>query len=316
MLTEVQVLSIAKALPLQIHPDKDLAAKLHKQDPDKFGDTNHKPEIAVALGPFETFCGFQPLEDIKQLWTSTPALSKLINEKEEFDKESLRDLVKMLLSASDDDITEIYTALKAIPAEKFTKQEYIPRLLPRLAEQYDKSDPGILVALLTMNFLELQKGDSIYVPADGIHAYLSGDIIECMARSDNVLNTGFCPRADRDSVETFTSALTFSPMGREECILKPKDSDKGTKGHTKLLAPPLSEFEMLVTELEGKDTETIKALEGPGILVVTSGSGSLKSGSQSFDAKEGLVYFVGYNSELELSSGGDGLETHLAFCKP
>jgi len=67
------------------------------------------------------------------------------------------------------------------------------------------------VALLTMNHLVLEKEEAIYVPADGIHAYSSGDIVECMARSDNVLNTGFCPRANRDSVDMFTAALTFSP---------------------------------------------------------------------------------------------------------
>lgn len=310
-----KVLSIAKALPLQIHPDKDLAAKLHKQDPEKFGDTNHKPEIAVALGPFETFVGFQSLSDIRELWTSTPALKKFINEKEDFTKDSLKNLVKMLLSASDEDIVEIYTALKSIPAEQFPKQKYIPKLLPRLAEQYDKSDPGTLVALLTMNFLTLQKGDSIYVPADGIHAYLSGDIIECMARSDNVLNTGFCPGADRDSVETFVSALTFSPMSKDEALLKPQSSEKGKQGQTKLYSPPLSEFKMLVTSLKEGGTETIQALEGPGILVVTSGSGKLKSSNQTFDLEEGLVYFVGYNTEITLSSTG-GLETHLAYCKP
>jgi mannose-6-phosphate isomerase class I len=32
-----QILSIAKALPLQIHPDKELAQKLHTKDPEKFG---------------------------------------------------------------------------------------------------------------------------------------------------------------------------------------------------------------------------------------------------------------------------------------
>jgi mannose-6-phosphate isomerase len=43
-----------------------------------------------------------------------------------------------------------------------------------------------------------------------------------MARSDNVLNTGFCPRADRDSIDTFTAALTFSPASADEALLSPK----------------------------------------------------------------------------------------------
>jgi mannose-6-phosphate isomerase len=38
-------------------------------------------------------------------------------------------------------------------------------MIPWLAAQYDKSDPGNLVALLTMNFLVLKKGEAIYVSA-------------------------------------------------------------------------------------------------------------------------------------------------------
>lgn len=54
-----KILSINKALELQIHPDKGLAAKLHAQDPEKFPDDNHKPEIAIALGKFEVFAGWK-----------------------------------------------------------------------------------------------------------------------------------------------------------------------------------------------------------------------------------------------------------------
>lgn len=71
-----------------------------------------------------------------------------------------------------------------------------------------------------MNYLVLQFGEAVYVPADGIHAWLSGDIVECMARSDNVINTGFCPRADRDSIDLFTYALTFEPHSAEESKLE------------------------------------------------------------------------------------------------
>ncbi len=63
-----KILSIAKALPLQIHPNKDLAAKLHAKNPDQFTDDNHKPEIAIALGPFEVFAGWKPQTEIDGLF--------------------------------------------------------------------------------------------------------------------------------------------------------------------------------------------------------------------------------------------------------
>lgn len=309
-------MSIAKALPLQIHPDKELAAKLHKKDPEKFGDTNHKPEIAVALGKFEVFVGWMPLADIHKLFTTIPILKSKFPKAQgsQFGHEELKQTVWHILSASDEEIKEIYEKLKATPKENFGSHSYIPELLPRLAEQYSKEDPGNLVALLTMNFLVLQKGEAIYVPADGIHAYLSGDIVECMARSDNVLNTGFCPRADRDSVDLFTAALTFAPKNSQDAILKPKKSEKGVNGNTKVLAPPMSEFNMLVVELGSKGTETIKALQGPAVMVVTGGKGTLKAEGKENEVEEGYVFYVGYNTELNFTAE-ESLEVHIAYAE-
>lgn len=77
----------------------------------------------------------------------------------------MKKLVGNILKASDKDIVEVYEKLKETPAKDFGTHSYILELLPRLAAQYDKSDPGNLVALLTMNYLVLEKGDAIYVPA-------------------------------------------------------------------------------------------------------------------------------------------------------
>jgi mannose-6-phosphate isomerase len=112
-----------------------------------------------------------------------------------------------------------------------------------------------------------------------------------MARSHNVLNTGFCPRVGRDSIDLFTAALTFSPKNANDAILKPKKSDKGLKGHTQVLAPPMSEFDMLVTKLKGKETVTIKPLQGPAILIVTGGKGTLQGEGKERKVKEGYVFY-------------------------
>jgi len=74
--------------------------------------------------------------------------------------------VGVILSASEEEITKVYEILRKTEKASFGKHTYIPELLPRLAEQYDKSDPGNLVALLTMNYLVLQKRDAIYVPTE------------------------------------------------------------------------------------------------------------------------------------------------------
>ena len=165
-----------------------------------------------------------------------------------------------------------------------------------------------------MNFLILAAGEAIYVPADAPHAYLSGDIVECMARSNNVLNTGFCPRADRDSVEVFSAALTFSPHSTKEVMLPSNKSSRGKHGKTVEYAPPTSEFNMLKTVLKGGEKEVIEKIAGPSVLFATSGEGKMKSGGEGFEIKEGYIFFVGQGNEVELDAQR-GLEVYQAYAE-
>src|SRR5271170_554710 len=77
-----KVLSIAKALSIQAHPNKKLAEKLHAKDPKNYPDDNHKPEMTIAITPFEGFCGFRPLQEISHFLDEVPALRKLVGESE------------------------------------------------------------------------------------------------------------------------------------------------------------------------------------------------------------------------------------------
>ena len=71
---------------------------------------------------------------------------------------------------------------------------------------------------------------------------------------------------------------------------------------------------MLATELKARESETIKAIQGPSIMIVTGGEGTLKAGGNEYQVQEGFVFFIGYDTETELIVG-DGLETHIAFCE-
>lgn len=163
-----------------------------------------------------------------------------------------------------------------------------------------------------MNYMTLKKGESIYIPADGIHAYLSGDIIECMARSNNVLNTGFCPRAERNNVDMFTDCLTYTVHSTKEAMLEPKKFSRGKSGKTLEYAPPLSEFSVLGTELGKGESEQIEALGGPSILIATQGSGVMKTKGKDTELKEGYVFFIGHGVEMEFEAK-DALQIFTAF---
>ena len=142
-------MSIQKALPLQIHPNKDLAARLHKEKPDQFTDPNHKPEIAVALGPFEVFAGWKPTKEIEESFTSLEPLKKFVpGKRTQFNDDTMKAICKSILAASDETIAKTAEELSKLPKDAFGKQSYILDLLPRLQGQYTKQDPGSLVALL------------------------------------------------------------------------------------------------------------------------------------------------------------------------
>ncbi|ROV96101.1 hypothetical protein VSDG_05077 [Cytospora chrysosperma] len=303
-----KILSIAKALPLQLHPNKELATKLHKQDPDQFTDPNHKPEIAVALSFFEVFAGFKPLADIQSIFTLS-ALSPYLPAEpvEKWTNETLREVTRKLLKADEASVKSIEKNLLNTPRSALAnvKAEYILDLLPRLQDQYDPGDAGSVVALACMNFLTFEPLDAIYIPADGIHAYLSGDIVECMARSNNVLNVGFCPAADKNNIDMFANTLTFKSHSREDVVLPRQKSERSKTGKTQVYKPPMSEFDMLMADLKAGESDEVKAGDGPGVMIVTKGSGKMSADGKEFELKEGFIFYVapGMDVKWETESG-------------
>ena len=55
----------------------------------------------------------------------------------------------------------------------------------RLDSQFPGGDIGVFAPYF-LNVLRLKQGDAIFLAANEPHAYLSGNIMECMACSDNV----------------------------------------------------------------------------------------------------------------------------------
>jgi mannose-6-phosphate isomerase len=274
----------------------------------------HKPEIAIALSKFELFAGWKPLKDIEALFKLNH-LAKYTPKSGEFSDETLRQVCKALLGAPAKEVEQTSKDLQAIPESQFGAYTYIPGLLARLAKQFGEGDNGNLVAALLMNYMTLGPGDSVFVPADSIHAYLEGDIVECMARSDNVINTGFCPAAERDSVELFGQALTFVPHNSQDALLPRRKSDKGMHGKTDIYAPPISEFSVLCTALGAGENETHKAILGPSLIIVTKGCGQMKfPGNQTAELKEGYVFFVGQGIALDFVTD-KGMALYRAYAE-
>lgn len=200
-----KVLSVNKTLSIQAHPDKTLAEVLHKKQPDIYKDANHKPEMAIALTTFEALYGFLPPKNLVESLESIPCF-KLIIPKEHIDTfkreieedEPLRNSLKTIL----EDIFKFDTPEKLPEAIKLLLKdiENIPtedrthhqKLALRLYRDHG-NDIGIFVSFM-MNYIQLEQGQSLKIAENELHAYISGDCIECMATSDNVLRCGLTPK--------------------------------------------------------------------------------------------------------------------------
>ncbi|KAK5185144.1 hypothetical protein LTR16_009859, partial [Cryomyces antarcticus] len=76
--------------------------------------------------------------------------------------------------------------------------------------------------------------------------------------------------------------------------------------------PPLSEFNMLTTELGAGEEETLKPVKGPGIMIVTKGVATMKAQGKDFELKEGAVFFIGQGVETSYEAK-EGLQMFTAY---
>ncbi|KAH8167609.1 hypothetical protein CIB48_g639 [Xylaria polymorpha] len=141
-----KILSIAKALPLQIDPNKDLAAKLREKNPNSFTDVNHKPEIALALAKFEGFAGFKPLNQVAPLFDLAPLKRFNVRGSDKWTNETLRNVTHELLKLDPGTVRSIQPDLSKVSRGELGDAAHILDLLPRLQDQYGPADAGSLVA--------------------------------------------------------------------------------------------------------------------------------------------------------------------------
>lgn len=344
-----KILSIGKALSIQAHPNKKLAEKLHARDPKNYPDDNHKPEMAIAITPFEGFCGFRPLAEISHFLENVPALRQLVGEDKaqsfidtvkanpddkNQNKKALQTVFGAVLSASEDDLAKATSSLVEAASSQgaefaaggvsSTSGSVLSELVTRLHGHFG-SDYGLFV-LFFLNFIKLSPGEALFLQADDIHAYVSGDIVECMASSDNVVRAGFTPKFK--DVDTLVGMLTYNYAPIEEQKMEPVDypyvtlnrAAYSSGSEAKLYDPPIEEFSVVRTVLRGNGSKaTFDPLDGPSIIICTGGKGKISVGPTVKEIKEGYVYFVGATAECVLESEADGDEdefvTFKAYCE-
>lgn len=129
-----------------------------------------------------------------------------------------------------------------------------------------------------------------------------------MATSDNVVRAGLTPKFK--DVNVLVNMLTYRYGTPESQKMTPvKISD-----YSLLYDAPVHEFSVIWTNIDANKTEEQKPINGPSILIVTSGSGKLSSESgDEFELEEGYIYFVGANTPFKTQSGDSGLQYYTGF---
>ncbi|MER7796916.1 mannose-6-phosphate isomerase, class I [Microbacterium sp. NPDC096154] len=298
----LKLLAAASVLSIQVHPSKRQAeegfareASLPADAVRAYADDNHKPEMIVALSDrFEALCGLRDLDQSRRLLEALGQAADPLRERLA-DEAGLRAAIGWLLSGDARPVVDaIIAALADARSTEFAAELANAR---RIAVWYPH-DPGVVVALL-MNFVVLRRGESVFLRAGMLHAYVSGLGVELMAASDNVLRGGLTPK--RIDVDELLAILDPTP-GPVPVVL-PVAADNGTRG-VEAFPSDVPDFQLLRARVSAGSGAVIRPT-GPLIVLATAGSVSVETESGTLAVTPGRAVFV-TPDETEVRISGDG----------
>ena len=303
-----KLLAAEKALSLQVHPtreravarfaDEEAAGVPRTAGNRNYKDENHKPEMILALTPFEALCGFRPCADAAELFRGVGAaiaaagapvpgllgtVEMTLNSRMAAPA-VVRKAFEALMDGGAETTALVDLAAPALEARAAAGTALSPALLTviELARQYP-GDPGVLVSLL-LNRVSLEPGDAIYLPAGNIHAYLNGLGLEVMASSDNVMRGGLTGK--HVDVPELLETVDFAPS------LVPVVPTRTTDLGQQVWEPPFAEFALQRVEI-GASAEPVPLVQnGPTIVLAISGSVLLDSPRGDLQLSRGGSVFI------------------------
>jgi mannose-6-phosphate isomerase len=305
-----KVLSAAEALSIQVHPNKPQAEKLHARDPKHYPDDNHKPEIAVALDSLTALVGFRRLSEIVDCLEEYPELAQCVGQSvcdqlpnsKELSYPEQQELVRVIYStlvkrsvSHKAELGEALTGLEKRLGKSDGNLREEEHIFLNLRKSYPEPDVGLWSVFL-FNLVHLKKGQGLFTPAGIPHAYLEGNIIECMANSDNVIRVGLTPKYT--DVEALLEVLSYD--------LGPVPILEGGINSQVTYQTSAAEFQVSRITVEPGSTTKLRGA-GPRILLVTQGEISLTWRSDSPASKQNFkqgqsILIPDLLKEIELTS--------------
>jgi mannose-6-phosphate isomerase len=301
----VKVLSVNKehGLSIQLHPTKEQAGRLRAQAPEHYPDGNHKPEVGVALTEVSLVLGCKSLAQLLGVLRDLPGLRNFLDtdllarlnvapnssgEEAALVKEVFSALISLQERQARECLGYVHAALPGVASLR-REAEVFSRLMPR----YGMGDVGLL-ALVLMNHVNLRPGEAVFIAPNVPHAYLDGDLFECMACSDNVVRAGLTPKFK--DIPALVELLDCSAVPGAGGV------SVARVGSFSVVETPTEEFCVRMLS-HGEHRATIRSEEGPGILLCVGKSLSVRgvSTGKVLEVSDGGGVFIPANSgEYEL----------------
>lgn len=305
----LKVIAPASPLSLQVHPSLAQArAGFSREEAAgvpldarhrRFPDANHKPELLYALEPFEAIAGFRaPRRAVELLTGLDTGLARALagDLRADLGAGGVRAAFTRLLDPasrpSPEVVAETVAGCEARLAAGRSPSVRSDRVVAQLARAFP-GDVGAVASLL-MNPVSLRPGEVLFVPAGGVHCYLSGLAIEVMASSDNVLRAGL----------TAKHVDTEAVLATVDCVAAPpvRIGPEHIGEHVEVYYAPVDDFELAVATSRPDDVVALPG-RGPRIIIVIEGSVVARHGAEAIDLARGEAAFVPASAEPVAISG-------------
>jgi mannose-6-phosphate isomerase len=277
----LKVLSADRALSIQVHPSRVQAEAgfraenergLPPGDPARnYTDDWPKPELLYALTLFEMVAGLRTppdAADILRTLAVEPLRPLAARLEDEATAQTLGEVFGCVLdwpvAGRAELVAEVLTACARL-AGAGGRYAGACAAAVRNAEDHP-ADLG-LVAMLLMRHMVLQPGQAVFMPAGGLHDYLSGTGIEVLANSDNVVRAGLTTK--HIDVPELLKLL-------DPAVTVPVLSPAALADGVGWFDTPAPEFRLYVADLTG---DVILPGSGPRIMLCTEGAALLCSAS-------------------------------------
>ncbi|KAK6010141.1 phosphomannose isomerase type I, partial [Ostertagia ostertagi] len=140
---------------------EEQAVRLHERDPIHYPDRHHKPELAYAL-----------TQEMMERTRRHPAL--------------VSEYVDELIECLDNGVRGCLS-------------EATVKVIQKMSVDFP-GDVGVFSPLI-LNHMILKPGECCYYAAEELHAYLSGECVECVGCSNNTIRAAMTPKfIDRDAL--------------------------------------------------------------------------------------------------------------------